>query len=109
MRREDGRLEIGGNSPGSITKPCKHKSKKTSKQKKPMKSAVRAVVGSSWPEAWAQAISFSGRGSYRGKEEGKSGRRIILINTEVNQARASICYRMVEGHLERTATKDKGS
>lgn len=33
VRREDGRLEIGGNSPGSITKPYKHKSKKTSKQK----------------------------------------------------------------------------
>lgn len=50
------------------------------KNKKTMKSAVRAVVGSSWPEAWVQAISFSGRGSYRRKEEGKSGRRIILIN-----------------------------
>lgn len=33
MRREDGQLEIGGDSPGSITKPCKHKSEKTSKQK----------------------------------------------------------------------------
>lgn len=50
------------------------------KNRKTMKSAVRAVVGSSWPEACVQAISFSGRGSYRRKEEGKSGRRIILIN-----------------------------